>query len=108
MSDEPPVVKSPAHTNSQTHTAEPPVAHRMASDKQGRLDWLLNNKPALLGTLFFVTAALGLPFLWKSKSFSTTEKTIWSVIVSIYTIIILWIFCAIMWWSYSRVSESLS
>lgn len=58
--------------------------------------------------LFFVTAALGLPLLWKSKRFTGTEKTVWSVIVTIYTVAILWIFCAIMWWSYSRIAESMS
>ncbi len=102
MSDEPPVVNSPVSST------QPPVASRSAPGDKGRFDWLLNNKPALLGMLFFVTAALGLPFLWKSKKFSSTEKTIWSIVVSIYTIVILWIFCAIMWWSYSRISESLT
>ncbi len=102
MSDEPPVVNSPASTS------QPPITSPPAQAKKGRLDWLLDNKPALLGMLFFVTAALGLPLLWKSKKFTTAEKTTWSIIVSIYTIIILWIFCAIMWWSYARISESLS
>lgn len=39
----------------------------------------------ILAMLFFVTGFLGLPVLWISKSFSLTEKLIWSVVNTIYT-----------------------
>lgn len=39
----------------------------------------------ILAMLFFVTGFLGLPVLWLSKSFSLTEKLVWSVLNTIYT-----------------------
>ena len=67
----------------------------------------MDNKLVVLAMLFFVTAALGLPFLWRSKGFTQREKQIWSVVVSVYTLFILWIFGAIMWWSYARVMDAI-
>lgn len=106
MSDEPPILAQPT---------QPPVVGATQSDapvgadsKKGKLDWLLNNKLGLLGLLFFATAALGLPLIWKSPKFSRPEKIVWSIAVTIYTVVILWVFCAIMWWSYSRIAESMS
>lgn len=107
MSNEPPVI----HTEK---SAVPPQVSSVGQETTGRetsqpssIRKLIDNKLAMLAMLFFVTAALGLPFLWRSKRFSRTEKGVWSVIVSIYTIIILWAFCAVMWWSYSRIRESM-
>ncbi len=98
MSDPPPIVKPSSNLPPQVQSVEKPSQIRRFMD----------NKLAMLATLFFVTAALGLPFLWKSNGFTRREKTIWSIIVSIYTILILWGFGAIMWWSYSRITESLA
>lgn len=39
----------------------------------------------ILAILFFVTGFLGLPVLWLSKSFSLTEKIVWSILNIIYT-----------------------
>jgi hypothetical protein len=39
----------------------------------------------ILAILFFVTGFLGLPVLWLSKSFSPTEKIVWSILNIIYT-----------------------
>lgn len=92
MSNEPPIVSDPV----------PPVADTKA--EKSKLDRILDSKVAVLGLLFLAMAALGLPLLWKSPAFSRTEKTIWSLVVLIYTALILWAFCAVMWWSYSRIS----
>ncbi len=62
----------------------------------------------MLLMLFGVTAALGLPLLWKSRVFSRTEKIVWSVLVSLYTALIFWIFFKIMSWSYQRIADSLN
>lgn len=105
MSDEPPILNQ---DNQPSVVGAPKSdAHAESSDNQGKLDWLLNNKLALLGLLFFATAALGLPLLWKSPKFSRQERITWSIAVTVYTVVILWIFCAIMWWSYSRIAESM-
>jgi hypothetical protein len=61
----------------------------------------------ILGLLFFVTAALGLPLLWISRGFSLAWKIVLSVLVTLYTALLLWGFWWIMNWSVSRIMESL-
>lgn len=78
------------------------------ANKSGNWKDLVHNKWAVLATLFFVTAALGLPLLWKSRGFSRNEKILWTVVVLIYTGLVFWAFGAVMWWSYARISESLA
>ena len=68
---------------------------------------LLQNKWAVLAILFLATAALGLPLLWRCKTFSPRERVIWSIIVVVYTGLIFWAFSAVMMWSYGRIVEAL-
>lgn len=82
-----------------------PVAGDRPPSKLARL---LDSKLAMLAMLFLATAALGLPFLWRSRRFSRQEKVVWSIVVSIYTALVFWAFGAVMWWSYARISESLA
>ncbi|MEZ6135980.1 MAG: hypothetical protein R3C53_13850 [Pirellulaceae bacterium] len=106
MKEKPPVV--------QPSPAEPPVAHspvrahpgQQTPPKKSVLD-LLDNRWVMFVMLFGVTAALGLPLLWRSRGFSRTEKIFWSVVVSLYTVLIFWIFFKIMYWSYSNIVNSL-
>lgn len=72
-----------------------------------RVNWrgLIDNRWVILGLMFGVTLVLGLPFLWKSRGFSTLGKIVWSVIVTLYTILFFWIFWLIMSWAYSRLAE---
>jgi hypothetical protein len=53
--------------------------------------------------LFGVTGFLGLPALWISQSFTTSEKIFWSIINTIYTLILIGITAAICWWSYRQI-----
>ena len=69
---------------------------------------LLDKKWLMFVTLFGVTAALGIPFLWKSRAFSRNEKIFWSVVVSAYTLFIFWLFYLIMAWCYGQITQSLS
>ena len=114
---EPPVVKP---EQSLPSNAPPPVVRvGVAATGPGRAETRVNNgnqsrweaakksRGLMLLMLFGVTAALGLPILWLSKAFSRNEKIVWSIIVSVYTVIILWIFFQIMSWSYGRISHSL-
>ena len=64
---------------------------------------LINNQRNVLVMLFFATAAPGLPLLWISKAFSWREKIVWSVLVLIYTVLILWGFFLLMMWVYNRL-----
>ena len=68
---------------------------------------LADDRWGLLGTLFFVTAVLGLPLLWKSRAFSPWAKWLLSLVVIAYTGLLFWLVGLVMQWSYHRVVESL-
>ena len=57
----------------------------------------------MLVMLFFVTAALGLPFLWMSRGFSTGWKTILTFAVLAWTALVFWVFFLIMAWCWSQL-----
>jgi hypothetical protein len=61
----------------------------------------LDNPWLMLVMLFCVTAAFGIPFLWLSRAFSTTAKSVLTVVVLLYTVLILWAGVAFMtyWWT---------
>lgn len=67
----------------------------------------LDNPWLMLAMLFFVTAALGIPFLWMSRGFSTVSKAVLTVVVLAWTVLILWLFWLVMVWSWTRVSDAL-
>jgi hypothetical protein len=67
----------------------------------------LDNPWLMLVLLFFVTAALGIPFLWMSRAFSTLAKLVLTVVVLLWTALILWLFWLVMVWSWTRVSDAL-
>jgi hypothetical protein len=67
----------------------------------------LDNPWLMLVLLFFVTAALGIPFLWMSRGFSTVAKVVLTVVVLLWTALILWLFWLVMVWSWTRVSDAL-
>jgi len=67
---------------------------------------LIDNPWVILGLLFGVAAGFGLPFLWKSSGFSRYWKVVLSVIVIVYTILILWLIylcCMYIWDSVSQL-----
>jgi hypothetical protein len=117
-SHEPPVVvpssqRGPAKAGSPSTL---PVATRSdsqrigASPGSGTGHWadLLHKRWAVLAMLFGATAALGLPFLWRSRGFTRNEKWFWSAVVSLYTILIFWLFAKVMWWSYTNIRDALA
>jgi hypothetical protein len=94
MSDEPvdaPVIESPP--------AAPPRAQSWRD--------IIDNPWLMLAMLFLVTAALGLPFLWISRGFSTLSKIILTIAVLAWTALVLWLFWLVMVWSYTRIMDSL-
>lgn len=64
---------------------------------------LLENRRAILVLLWAVTGCLGLPLLWISPKFTATEKFIYSVLVTIYTLILIAIAAGTVWWAYARI-----
>jgi c-di-AMP phosphodiesterase-like protein len=61
----------------------------------------LDNPWLMVVMLFFVTAAFGIPFLWLSRGFSKTAKVVLTIVVLLYTVLILWAFTLFMiyWWT---------
>jgi hypothetical protein len=57
--------------------------------------------------LFFVTAALGLPFLWMSRGFSTGWKIVLTIAVLAWTALVFWVFFLIMAWCLPVIWHSL-
>ncbi len=94
---EPPIVTKP-----RRGSAAPP-------SPTSRSKWhaLLDSRPAMFGMLFGVTGFLGIPFLWMSDSFSHTEKIVWSIVVTVYTLILIGAAVAICWWSYLQILQLL-
>ncbi len=64
----------------------------------------LNSRAAILGTLFLITGAIGLPLLWYSPVFSQLEKWIWSAIALIYTAALIGVTWAVVVWCYRIIS----
>jgi hypothetical protein len=77
----------------------------VAEAEQTGTSWreIVDNRVLLLSTLFFVTAALGIPFLWQSRAFTTTWKAILTIIVLAYTALLFWLFWLVLLWSYHRI-----
>lgn len=69
----------------------------ITADSQG-----LQNRLTVLAILFFVTGALGLPLLWVNRRFSIREQIIWSLVVTLYTALLIWGVAKICWWSYHQ------
>ena len=68
----------------------------------------LTERPAfLLGMIFGAALFLGLPWLWKSRAFSNTTKTLLTALVLIETVVLFWLFYLVMSWSIRRIVESL-
>ncbi len=64
---------------------------------------LIDNPWLMVLVLFFVTAVLGLPFLWISRGFSTGWKIALTIAVLLWTAIVFWAFYLIMAWCWSQL-----
>lgn len=74
-----------------------------SSPKSGMTSELIQSRGAVLAMLFLATGALGIPLLWMNRNFSDTERIVWAIIVTIYTLILIAIAAAIVMWSYRQV-----
>lgn len=64
---------------------------------------LLQSRSAVLAILFLVTGALGIPLLWINRNFSPIERIAWTIVVTIYTLILIAFTAWIVWWAYRQV-----
>jgi len=83
---------------------KPPAAGPRAQSWRDVIDnpWLM------LAMLFFVTAALGLPFLWISRGFSTLSKIVLTIVVLAWTALALWLTWLVVVWSLTRIEDALA
>lgn len=52
----------------------------------GSMETRWTNSPVMtLAVLFLVTGAFGIPLLWRNPRFSTWQRCLWTVLVTIYT-----------------------
>ena len=70
----------------------------------GGTDKLIQSKLAVLACLFLVTGFLGLPLLWMNRRFSTAERLFWSIVVTIYTLVLIAIVGAVLVWVYRQIA----
>jgi len=63
------------------------------------------SKWTTLMVLFVVTAALGIPMLWRNERFSLAERLVWSLLVIVYTFAII---AAMVWWVRSTFDGAIS
>jgi uncharacterized membrane protein YcjF (UPF0283 family) len=83
----------------------PPPANAGPAAPRSKWSFVLESRVAMFGMLFCVTGFLGLPLLWMSQKFTHAEKVVWSVVVVIYTLVLIGLTIAICWWSYSQLSQ---
>ncbi|WP_417739648.1 hypothetical protein [Rosistilla oblonga] len=78
------------------------------SDAKHWIEELTDNRAIVLGTLFFVTGVLGLPLLWISRKFTPLQKWLLSIVVTIYTLVLIVIVAVVLMWSWNQIQQSIA
>jgi hypothetical protein len=86
---------------------ERPVNDAERPGDRGGVYQLIDRPWALVGVLFFVTLALGIPLIWMSRAFSVPMKLLLTIAITVYTAVVFWGFWVVMSWAYHRVMDSL-
>jgi hypothetical protein len=91
--------------NERENTSENQPLDAAIEQPQSPSSWrnLIDNPWIMILGLFFVTAFLGLPFLWISRGFSTFWKIVLTVAVLLWTALVFWVFYLIMAWCWSQL-----
>ena len=64
---------------------------------------MVQSKTAVLVILFAVTGVLGVPLLWMNKQFTNTERIFWAILVTLYTLFLVYVAYAVCAWSYGVI-----
>ena len=95
-------IDSPLMTSDHSTERAPSNGGKVSvSDQLNRT--LLGNRKALLVLLWGVTGFLGLPLLWISPKFSVTEKLLYSILITFYSLFLIGMATGIVWWAYLRI-----
>ncbi|MBM3963520.1 MAG: hypothetical protein FJ308_00400 [Planctomycetes bacterium] len=73
---------------------------------QSQWEQLLSSRKWVLLLLFCVTGFLGLPVLWLSYAFTTTEKIVWSIVNIAYTLMLIGACAGVIYWCYLRFQHA--
>ena len=110
--NEPPEQPSTVSFNdpSQAEPLAPPTQSPGIQTRSMSSVWqnTLQNRTAVLATLFLVTGALGLPLLWYSPVFSRFEKLLWTLMTLMYTSALIGVTWAIIYWCYQLITGTLT
>lgn len=100
------ILPKSAKETSAAGVGHPPsyVGHGPAGRSGSGADKLIQNKLAVLACLFLVTGFLGLPLLWMNRRFSTAERFVWSLVVTIYTLALIGLVGLVVLWLYRQVA----
>lgn len=90
--------------NSDVNQEEPIQAQLVEPASENLDSRLVQSRVAVLAMLFLVTGFLGIPLLWMNKSFSSTERIVWAIVVTIYTLALIAFAAAVVMWSYRRIN----
>ena len=73
-------------------------------------DWnrILESRRTILLLSFFVMGVLAVPLIMKSPVFSRGEKWMWSILVTLWTALLLALAGWSVYWSYVTIRETLS
>lgn len=97
--------------NSHSPTPPPPVVHSTTGNQsisavpEPDQNPLLHSRGLILGLLFGVVAILGLPLLWYSPSFNQKEKWFWSIVIILYTLLLVSITVFAITMAYRAMSQ---
>ena len=92
---------SPSPNDSNPYAS--PRSQGEGAPNQNSLRAAIDNPIAVLALLFLVTGFLGLPVLWISRGFTTTMKVVLSIVVTIYTLLLIGCTVGVLWWAWSKV-----
>lgn len=82
------------------------VAEKSPS-KPSKLQQLIDNPWAVLAAIFLAMMFLGIPLLWMSRGFSLSGKIFWTIATLVYSAVLIWLFCLVMWFCYRSIADSL-
>jgi hypothetical protein len=84
------------------------VAARVVPESKLSVPSVVDNPWFILFMLFFVLGPFALRMLWRSQAFSRRGKWIWTILVVLYTLLILWFTCYVVFMAmktFQKVNE---
>ncbi|MCY2994436.1 MAG: hypothetical protein NTY19_42200 [Planctomycetota bacterium] len=88
-------------------TAAPRAAIEGAPPRRAAQRRWLDSRWFILVMLFGAAAVFGLPLLWSSRSFSWSAKIVWTILVVLYTGLLLWLTWLILSYCYASIRREL-